>query len=39
MILLYHILAGCFDPQDVYGSDFPWGGKMFRVMTKSPSFA
>jgi hypothetical protein len=20
------------DPQDVYGSDFPWGGETFRVL-------
>ncbi len=25
-------------PQEVYGSDFPWGGETFRVLTKSPSF-
>jgi hypothetical protein len=25
-------------PQAVYGSDFPWGGETFRVLTKSPSF-
>jgi len=26
------------DPQAGYGSDFPWGGETFRVLTKSPSF-
>ena len=32
-------LRRVLDPHDVYGSDFPWGGKTFRVLTKSPSFA
>ena len=31
-------LAHVLDPQEVYGSDFPWGGETFRVLTKSPSF-
>jgi hypothetical protein len=34
-----HVLIHRFDPQEVYGSDFPWGGETFRVLTKSPSFA
>ena len=25
------------DPQEVYGSDFPWRRETFRVLTKSPS--
>jgi hypothetical protein len=30
-----HVLIHRFDPQEVYGSDFP--GETFRVLTKSPS--
>ena len=30
--------CGVLDPQEVYGSDFPWGGETFRVLTKPLSF-
>ena len=40
-MLLYGLnrdeLRYVLDPQEVYGSDFPWGGETFRVLTKSPS--